>query len=350
MGIKKENNINVEDICRGSQYDGMQVLRDVHDLPGHSMRTRDALSVVPQYYTHFNAVYNLDNQPTEVTYYAGTLSEISSVGVKPATTLNNKYFFLFEGRSSKSYYIWFNVDGLGTDPAIASSTGIQVNLVNTDPAIVVAMAIESVLNGTSYCNIWKTIRKNAVLEITAKKLGETTNTADGNTTFVFSTDQEGTQQEVSKLVIDYTTSGDPIFEGQALKDYVFDIYSGKFEYNNVDVSVDLRELGDVTNAFNEVTSVASLATATVITYTVPIGKVFTINEIEFSGDCIGKYTLTVGGSIQSIKRTHFTKYDDEFSLKDYVVTAGQIVLVEVENRSKGNGTFNSNILGRLKDA
>jgi hypothetical protein len=315
------------------------------------MRVRDAVSEIPQYYTHFVATYNLDCKPTEVTYYAGLTPEISELGINStASTLNNKYFFLFEGRSNKSYYVWFNVDGTGVDPAIASSTGIEIALVGTDPAVMVSATIESVLTGYSYCNKWHVVRRNTVLEITSKKLGVTNPTIDGNTGFLISTKQEGTQQVVTNLIIDYTTSGDPIYEGQPLKDYVFDMYTGKFEYNNVDVSVDLRELGNVKNVFNETAAVASGSTSTVVSYTVPVGEVFTIAEIEFSGCSIGKWTLTIDGSIQSIKRTHYTKYDDEFSLKDYVVTEGQTILVEVENSSKGAGIFNGNILGRIKNA
>lgn len=41
-------------------------------------------------------------------------------------SLNNKYFYLNSANGTTGYYVWFNVNSAGTDPAIAGKTGIAV--------------------------------------------------------------------------------------------------------------------------------------------------------------------------------------------------------------------------------
>lgn len=43
-----------------------------------------------------------------------------------AGNLNNKYFYLNSANSGVGYYVWFNVNGAGVDPAIAGRTGVPV--------------------------------------------------------------------------------------------------------------------------------------------------------------------------------------------------------------------------------
>ena len=348
MVKKKENNINVEDITRSSQYDGMLVLRDIHDLPGHSIRTRDAQSVVPQYYTHFDVSYNGNGQPTEVVYYAGLTSEITQIGVKPASTLNNKYFFLFDGRSNKPFYVWFNVDGGGTDPAISNSTGIEISVSALDPAVVVAMSIELALGSATYCDKWKVVRRNAVLEIISFKLGESTPATDGDTTFIFSVEQSGEQQEVSRIEIDYSNNGDPIYEGSVLRGHTYNIFTGKFDKNEVEVTL-INDFATSVLVYDEANGVAISATATIITYVVPVNTIAKLKRVNLFGDCMGTYTVKVNGSIIDKTGTYYTHYKDTIVFDEIEYVAGDIVTIEVTNRGTGAGDFNANLQGRLID-
>lgn len=344
---KKLNNIKVEDISKLSQYSPDQVLRDAHDLPGHSLRVRDALSVVPQYYTHFDAQYNGNGQPTLVTYYAGTTSEVSQVVTKEAATLNNKYFFLFEGRSNKSFYIWFNVDGLGVDPAIPSSTGIQIDLDSSDPAIIVASAIEITLNSL-YSDKWKVNRKNAVIEITAVKTGETNNTMDGDTTFLFSTLVEGEQQIITTIEIDYSNNGDPIYEGQVLIGHTYNLYTGKFDKNEVEVTL-INEQGANLFLFNDILSLAEGAVGTILTYTVPANTKVKLRRSNLAGENMGTYEVKVNGSVIDRIGTYYTDYNGFLEFDDVEYFSGTVITIEVLNRGEGSANFNANLQGRLLD-
>lgn len=44
-----------------------------------------------------------------------------------ASNLNNTYFLLSAGNNGINYYVWMNVSGIGTDPALAGKTGIEVD-------------------------------------------------------------------------------------------------------------------------------------------------------------------------------------------------------------------------------
>lgn len=60
-----------------------------------------------------------------------------------ASNLNNKYFLLTSGNNVHSYYVWMNVDGIGTDPAPAGLTGIEIDFAAGATAGTVGTAIAS---------------------------------------------------------------------------------------------------------------------------------------------------------------------------------------------------------------
>jgi len=76
------------------------------------------------------------------------IPQISQVNTTVATSLASDYF-TFDSYDSGDvgYYVWFKVNGSGTDPAPSSRTGILVELLSTDTAAVVAQKIQESLNG-----------------------------------------------------------------------------------------------------------------------------------------------------------------------------------------------------------
>jgi hypothetical protein len=346
---KKNTNIAEVNIACPSQLDMGGVIKDVHDFPGHSLRVRNANSVVPVHFTHFNVTYNGNGQPTEVVYYAGTKAEISQIATKPATSLNNKYFFLFEGRTNKPYYVWFNVDSLGTDPAIPNAVGIEIPLSSSDPAIIVAQAVELKINlSPTYSRLWRVQRRNSVLTITAIKSGETSDTMDGDTTFVFSVLVQGEQVEVGRVHIDYSNNGDPIYEGQVLRGHTFNIYEGSFDKNEVEVTL-INEQGTSVLKYGEANGVAKNAIAVILTYVVPVNSLAKFKRINLFGDCMGTYTIKVNGDTIDKTGTYYTHYKDTLEFDDIEYSAGDVITVEVKNRGTGTGDFNANLQGRLLD-
>jgi hypothetical protein len=100
--------------------------------------------------------------------------------------LNNKYFYI--SSPTVNYYVWYDVSGGGTDPAIGGKTGIQVAINSDDSEYTVASATANALIGTGIFTAGISV---ASVTATCVALGNTTNAADVNTTFVITTTQEG---------------------------------------------------------------------------------------------------------------------------------------------------------------
>jgi hypothetical protein len=213
---------------KNSQYDPGLIVKEVHDFYGQYIRVRDTNSLNSQHFTHFSATYDVNNNPTEITYFRGITSHVTSIGCVDdvASSLNNKYFSIRACPSNQKYHIWFNVGGAGVAPVVADSTPIEIDISEGDPAVVVATAIKLTLN-LLYSKIFTVTQLNAVLEIRTVGFGICSNTVDINTGFAIS-NTAGTQ--VVTDVVSLTYSGnDPIYNGQVLKNYRYNIWGGFFE-------------------------------------------------------------------------------------------------------------------------
>ena len=89
----------------------------------------DALSGLIDLYVQRSA------EKTEITFVDGSLVGQSS------------YFTLNAMDDTTEYYVWFNVDTLGVDPAIAGKTAIEVNITSGDTASVVTSAVLAAVAG-----------------------------------------------------------------------------------------------------------------------------------------------------------------------------------------------------------
>ena len=64
-------------------------------------------------------------------------------------SLNDTYFDLPAGENGVTYYVWFNVNSAGTDPAITGKTGVEVALATNDGANTVASAVQTAIDALS---------------------------------------------------------------------------------------------------------------------------------------------------------------------------------------------------------
>lgn len=115
------------------------------------------------------------------------------------------------------------------------------------------------------------------------------------------------------------------------------------------LEVEFSKKGTYQNTYSEANSVASQASATVINYTVPVGKIFNLESVDYSSDCIGNFTIEVNGNTQSKQYTNYTKYSGRFDFTDFDLSAGDNLKLIIENKSNGTGNFNANFQGRLRD-
>ena len=218
----------MSEIKNSSFYDTGQIFKEVHDLHGKTLRVSDSRSVVGQFYTHFRVIYTADNLPSEVSYFRGTQAHRTSIGCISDInrSLQNKHIKIFSAPDNKAFHLWFNVDNLGIAPVITNSTAIEIPINSNDDSLVNAMAITLVLN-TLHKNNFYVTRTNSVIEIATTGLGIVTNTSDSETNFAI-VNTVGKQELISFIQIGYEGTS-PVYKGQLLKNYIFNVFSGQFE-------------------------------------------------------------------------------------------------------------------------
>jgi len=342
-----ERNDNIQrNLQQLSQIDGLEVLRDVHEFPGNRLRVFDTVSVLQHYYSHLEVAYDGNGNPTEVCYFKGISphqTEIAFVG-DSAGSLNNTYFIIYEGRTKKSFYVWYNVDNTGIDPApISGATGIEVDISSNDAAIIVAQATELTLNSL-YSDFFTARRQNAVLRIATVKTGETNNSIDGSTGFTFS-NAAGTQQQVQKVRIDYDANQDPEFEGQVLKGYTYNIFNGKFEQASANIDADVSVEVDAADGdniaisrhqnFRNITQEADFLPGALdnTTYT----EIFSytavenlkLRQIKVKADTFGTFKIKINGTtVDYYNTSHFDRNCRIVFLEDQELNTTEELTVE----------------------
>lgn len=103
------------------------------------------------------------------------------------------------------------------------------------------------------------------------------------------------------------------------------------------------------NKFDNVVSVASATSTTIVTYTVPAGKKFSLELVEVSGTNVADYTVEIDSAIEAKKRTWWTEFNTEFEFKKFVVAATKVINIKVIHDRSEVGDFDARILGLLED-
>ena len=343
-----------------SQYNPEIVLKESADFFGQALRTIDARSVT-EYYSHFRAEYNTDNNPTKVSYYRGTKAYNTNISFTSATGLEGKYFVLHSAPDNQLYIIWYKVNGIGIAPVVANAKYIEVSLTASDSAEIVAALTRVSLEFTG---LFSANRNGSSLSVLTSGLGFVDASFDVNTGFTI-TGTDGEQVLVEGLNITYLGT-DPVYEGQVLYGYSFDIYSGKFVKNpKVDVAINDVTIADsdgdqlqvnpdgslnvnivstgqqLKSYFFEIDNVATGVTEELCSYT-PTAPVY-LQKIEFSGTNIATFELYVDGIMQDKKLTYFSgNLGGVFEFNQGLnIAAGEEIQVRVYHNRPDPGEFNA---------
>lgn len=145
---------------------------------------------------------------------------VAEAGVKEVNTVTciadiagslNSTYFLFSamntgGGSQTNYYVWYNVNGAGVDPAVAGKTGISVALATGAIDTAVASATRSAITSASTGKVTITGATVAVI-ITGNFMGNATNASDGGaaTNFVFVNTTPGVASTLNSKYFNYET-------------------------------------------------------------------------------------------------------------------------------------------------
>jgi len=113
------------------------------------------------------------------------IAEVSTVTINAvaSATWNGKYFLLNSASDSAKYYVWFQTDAVGTDPAVAGRIGVLVSLVAASDTTTTLVASKIVTAMTTASSLqvgdFTTTSSTNVVTITNIKKGAVTDIADG---------------------------------------------------------------------------------------------------------------------------------------------------------------------------
>ena len=118
---------------------------------------------------------------------------------------------------------------------------------------------------------------------------------------------------------------------------------------DVGVSPELPPGWSVLCEFGSASSIITDTETTLITYTVPVGKLLVLKSIEASGENRAKYTVEVDTIVKAIRRSYEPIFNVDFDFDKVQFVAGQIIKVKAEHSRPQVSDHETRILGYLKD-
>ena len=116
---------------------------------------------------------------------AGATAEVFTATCPAASAITGGQYFTFQaGNNGTKYYGWFKKGGVGTDPAVAGRTGVEIDIGASDANTVVATAVQGAIDALSTFSA--TVLSN-VVTATAGTNGEAEDAANFNVGAGFST-------------------------------------------------------------------------------------------------------------------------------------------------------------------
>lgn len=187
-----------------SQLDFGGVLRDVHEIKAEALRVIDLDTLVGSFFTRADITYDVDGNATGGSFYYDKTYHVEDITVlgDSGGSLNNEYFLVNTPGDISKFYVWYNVNGAGVDPAIPGREGIQVPLSTGDTANIVALAtrLATSLNA-NFSADFTTQNIENIVRITSKILGQVTIDIS-NTTFTSEVITLGVTELVKTITLD----------------------------------------------------------------------------------------------------------------------------------------------------
>lgn len=102
-----------------------------------------------------------------------------------ASNLNNHYFFLNSKGNVTRYYVWFNVDTIGTDPTLAGKTAIPVAITSGATASTIGGLMATAIAAANASADFTATNASGAVTVTNKTAGAFTPASDFNSGFTF---------------------------------------------------------------------------------------------------------------------------------------------------------------------
>lgn len=138
------------------------------------------------------------NWKDEISGSTASVAEVQTVVCGTVASLTAAdYFLLYSAKDETAYYVWYDVTGSDTDPAIANKTGIRVNVSSDTTAIQVAARTVTAISAANSAQDFSAANGGtATVTITNVNKGSCTNASDVNTAFTFGVTTNGVGETV----------------------------------------------------------------------------------------------------------------------------------------------------------
>lgn len=146
---------------------------------------------------------SLDINTDLLTLDVKRFEEITNITVVDALYIAQSSYFTFAAANNSTlYYVWYNKDGLGIDPALIGYTGIQINISTGDLATVIAVATRNAINAFAGVDVTCPMPITPTITITNNIDGPATDAADGtpSTGFNIEVIQRGSAENISIVI------------------------------------------------------------------------------------------------------------------------------------------------------
>lgn len=345
-----------------SNLDPGGVLKNAHSQEADALRVIDTNNIVGQYWSHVVLTYDANDSVDNAKFYYDKTRGIYEITLiaDVVGSLNNKYFTIDTGQTEKKYYVWYNVDGTGSDPNIPDREGIEIPIQQNDAAEFVALATQMFLNLKPELKVTKLLNAKIKIE---NNLSGTSSLDDFNTGFNFVTVEQG----VSELIRDYDFP-----ELQDAK-YVYNPYERTFEVyrftefhsdfveetltgekalrvqGDVSLTVDPNNNNEIVYSYNEVSGVVKSNLVTITTYIAPIAKTCFLQRVSSGGSNIAVFNVKINGDIVEKRRTYYSSgltTDFQFigsQESGIPLQVGDVVTVEVIHERPNSGDFEAKV-------
>jgi hypothetical protein len=209
-----------------SRRDGMQVLKDAHSMDEFALDTITANSLIPKRYSKITWEFQtLGDGSEDVKYlffwgfgeYESNQIEIydSPLGLAEKTTINfvgktpaslsNTYFIIYDDVGSVA--VWFNLDGVGSQPVVVVNRFIEVSINTGDSVNDLALAAKTAIHADSE---FTCANLTSYIMIASISYGNKPNSLDGDSGLSIST-VDGHETLNSKYIYLYDGNGNKYY-------------------------------------------------------------------------------------------------------------------------------------------
>lgn len=100
--------------------------------------------------------------------------------------------------------------------------------------------------------------------------------------------------------------------------------------------------------YNEITGIAIGASSVILTYTVPPGQQFSLDQVLVSSDSLSTIEIEIDGSTNTKGRISYMEYNLSFDYKTLEIASGIVInLIATNNSLQGVASFNATLQGVL---